>query len=314
MAENETVREANQRRTRVPLTARGRGSAGEARSRASVAALPAPQSSATFSGRGRGSSDRLAQSAISHRGRGSANAGNTYYHPVTHSETPHRNSVDREVDSFAPNSSISHEIAPSIPPTQPAMQSQSEASTLPATTVAPVQITARDHLHPQWYIRCVMYLVAFLHTKHRVTFRAAALILICITFILSCLVGNWTGAVVIPRTLKTVFARFDINDNFTVHPVCFQGHFVFKPGVSEETFCPDCNEEVYGAPTGDDYDAWENADNDAGDPSDPATSGKRKPYMVAPIQLLSTGLREFFKRPGMTSNVNAWKTRTQVDG
>ncbi|KAJ7821926.1 hypothetical protein B0H14DRAFT_2829659 [Mycena olivaceomarginata] len=78
------------------------------------------------------------------------------------------------------------------------------------------RITARDHLHPQWYI-------PFLHTKHHITFRAAALILICLSFIFSALVGDFTGAIATPCTLKTVFAKFDIKDNFVVHPRVFPG-------------------------------------------------------------------------------------------
>lgn len=158
-----------------------------------------------------------------------------------------------------------------------------------------------------------MYLVAFLHTKHRVTFRAAALILICVGFLFSCLCSDVIGAVAKPRTLKTVFSKFDLTDNFTVHPVCFHCHFVFEPDVGEKAFCPDCDEEVFGAGTPDHDDAGGRADT-PGDAPDPQGSRKRKPYMVAPIQLLSVGLHDFFKRPGMVSAVDAWKTRTEVDG
>jgi hypothetical protein len=36
--------------------------------------------------------------------------------------------------------------------------------------------------------------------------------------------------------------------------------------------------------------------------------------MVSPIQLLSAGLHDFFKRPGMVEAVNSWKTRPRVEG
>ncbi|KAJ7205556.1 hypothetical protein GGX14DRAFT_568891 [Mycena pura] len=207
---------------------------------------------------------------------------------------------------------------PSMLSSQPPTRTQSETYAIPAapaSVVAPVQIiTAWDHLNPHWYMRCVMYMVAFLHTKHCVTFRAAALLLICLGFIFSTLAGDLVGAVSLPRTLKTVFANFKINDNFAVHPVCFHCHFVFPPDVSEGTFCSDCDEEVFGAATRDaDFGPPEDADLNLGD-LPPTGSKKRKPYMVAPIQLLSTGLRDFFKRPGMVSAVDAWKTQIGVDG
>jgi hypothetical protein len=159
-----------------------------------------------------------------------------------------------------------------------------------------------------------MYMVAFLHTKHRVTFRAAALILICLSFIFSALVGDFTGAIATPRTLKTVFAKFNIKDNFVVHPVCFHCHFIFEPNTEPE-FCPDCDEEVLSGPDQNEDNSWENADTEADEHrSNPPRAKKRKPYMVAPIQLLSTGLREFFKRPGMVSAVESWRSRPRVDG
>ncbi|KAJ7615964.1 hypothetical protein FB45DRAFT_757645, partial [Roridomyces roridus] len=162
--------------------------------------------------------------------------------------------------------------------------------------------------HPQWYIRCIMYLVAFLHTKHRVTFRGAGLILVCLGFIFSCLMGNFSDAVALPRTLKTVFSRFDINDHFTVHPICFQCHHVFEPDIDPDTFCSDCEEEVFGAR------ASENIDSEPDGAGDGPRLGKRRPNLVSPIQLLSTGLQDFFKRPGMVSAVNCWRSRTQVEG
>jgi hypothetical protein len=138
-----------------------------------------------------------------------------------------------------------------------------------------------------------MYLVAFLHTRHRVSFRAAGLALICLGFIFSCLVGNLAAVVSMPRTLKTVFSRFEMNDNFTVHPICFHCHYVFEPDIKHDAFCPDCEGEVFGAQNRAGDNGWVDAEIDM----DSGTVGVdgRKPQMVSPIQLLSTGLHEFFK-------------------
>jgi hypothetical protein len=73
-----------------------------------------------------------------------------------------------------------------------------------------------------------MYLVAFLHTRHGVRFRAAGVILICVGLIFSFLFGGLVGVLAMPRTLNTVFTRFGMKDRFTVNPICFQGHVIFE--------------------------------------------------------------------------------------
>ncbi|KAJ7130472.1 hypothetical protein C8R44DRAFT_731992 [Mycena epipterygia] len=72
-----------------------------------------------------------------------------------------------------------------------------------------------------------------------------------------------------------------------------------------------CQEEVFGAAPnqGDD-----GGDADADADSTAAGRNGRKPQMVSPIQLLSMGLHDFFKRPGMVSAVESWRTRTPVEG
>jgi hypothetical protein len=64
----------------------------------------------------------------------------------------------------------------------------------------------RDTLHPQWYVRGIIYLVAFLHVQFHVTFRACALLLSCINFIFTNLPGNLLSTRM-PLTLETVFAK-----------------------------------------------------------------------------------------------------------
>ncbi|KAJ7312546.1 hypothetical protein DFH08DRAFT_821987 [Mycena albidolilacea] len=48
-----------------------------------------------------------------------------------------------------------------------------------------------------------------------------------------------------------------------------------------------------------------------GNPPPPSV---RKPKLVAPVQLLSDGLRDFFRRPGMITAVNLWKSRESTPG
>ncbi|KAK7059287.1 hypothetical protein R3P38DRAFT_2495736, partial [Favolaschia claudopus] len=171
-------------------------------------------------------------------------------------------------------------------------------------------LSARHQIHPEWYVRCVIYLVAFLHTRHRVTFRAAALILVCLSFLVSFFVGNVVDlANAIPETLTTAFHRLNIEDNFTIHPTCFHCHYLFDPAVDPDTFCPDCDHELFGSP----FDEFDDDDIDVESSETPRTT-KLKPQLVSPVQVLSAGLKEFFKRPGMVNAVNSWKTQSSVEG
>jgi hypothetical protein len=203
-------------------------------------------------------------------------------------------------------------------PTRPEQIRASESLPINSTQLPTSQVpttSAREDLHPHWYIRAVIYLCAFLHTRHRVTFRAVALILVSLGFIFSMIAGDLVGAAAMPRTLKTVFSKLGMKDTFTVNPICFQCHRIFEPDITPDTFCPDCDEEVFGAPSpGAPHSDWDgNIDLGFADEADSEGPGKRKPYVVAPVQLLSTALHEFFMRPGMVSAVNAWKTQTPHD-
>ncbi|KAJ6572665.1 hypothetical protein B0H10DRAFT_1964333 [Mycena sp. CBHHK59/15] len=174
----------------------------------------------------------------------------------------------------------------------------------------------RNTLHPNWCVRGVIYLVAFLHTRYHVTFRACGLILSCLNFVFSALPGDLLRTARMLLTLKTVFSRLGARDQFTVYPVCYQCHKVFHPGVASDMICPDCELELFRPATRRLFDAlddgqptvFESADNEE------SFGVNREAHMVAPIQLLSVALAEFFARPGMVAAVKAWKTRTTVEG
>jgi hypothetical protein len=116
------------------------------------------------------------------------------------------------------------------------------------------------------------------------------LIPVCLGFLFSSIAGNLVGTVALPRTLKTIFAKLDIKDDFVEHPVCFKCHRIFPPGVGPETFCPDCEEEIFQGITREDSDSdpWNELISDTEDSKPPTGSAKRKPVVVAPIQLLSS--------------------------
>ncbi|KAJ6534244.1 hypothetical protein B0H19DRAFT_1080731 [Mycena capillaripes] len=295
---------------RLPLAAR-RGGATAKASRSNTPQAPLPSAIPTRGGLPSSGSSRQPTTALSRRGRG-ARMGSTYHLDDTDSgsSTRPRNVNQTEAESSGPL------VAESSIPASPMLEPPN--SDLPAAPVVQDrrQITAREHLHPHWYIRCIMYLVAFLHTRHRVTFRAAGVILICVGLIFSFLFGGLIGALAMPRTLKTVFARFEMKDRFTVNPICFQCHVIFEPHIQPPTFCPECDEDVFGAPERDDENRWESTDSEPGEtPSSPASrKPKPKPNMVSPMQFLSSGLQDFFSRPGMVDAVEAWRKRSSADG
>lgn len=167
----------------------------------------------------------------------------------------------------------------------------------------------RDRLHPRWYIRCVLLLVAFLHTRHQVSFRACGLILICLNFIFVGLPGDLVGPTKMPRTLKTVFSRLGLKDDrFTEHVVCYMCQRLFDRGVQADTLCSGCGTDLFRPPDRQLFQSIVSAVTRK--PSEP----NRRPHMVAPIQLLSDGLRDLFERPGMLPAMNLWKARPCVPG
>jgi hypothetical protein len=154
-------------------------------------------------------------------------------------------------------------------------------------------------------------MVGFLHTRHHVTFRACASVLICLGFIFSSIGGNINGAIAMPGTLTTIFSRLGIKDDLVAHPVCFKCHRIFPPDINKQSFCPDCEEELFGPASqgGSEPDPSDEIISDSHNLDQP----EQKPLLVAPIQVLSSGLRNFFKRPGMVSTVNSWKKQPRAD-
>lgn len=168
-------------------------------------------------------------------------------------------------------------------------------------------------IHERAYIRCLIVLVAFLHTKHHTSFKACALFLLALNFVLITLPGNLLGGQQMPRTLTTVFSRLQLADKFRLYPICYRYHRIFS-GEEDTTLCPDCAEEIYRPRTRQLFQRLFRAGlcGDSDDEDDLGYNPQRTPHLVQPKQLLSNGLRDFFTRPGMVRAVNAWKTRVTV--
>jgi hypothetical protein len=156
--------------------------------------------------------------------------------------------------------------------------------------------------HPLWFIRILLMLVAFLHTRYHVSFRACDILLSCLNLIFLHLDLIDVDSQ-IPKSLRTVIKRFDLDDRFTVYPICHICHRIFKPGIPSNAMCPDCDAALFKAisPT-----LFERI---RGKPAPPAP-----PVCAAPIQVLSSLLVDFLAQPGIETAAEEWKSRVEEPG
>ncbi|KAF7367179.1 hypothetical protein MSAN_00977800 [Mycena sanguinolenta] len=169
-------------------------------------------------------------------------------------------------------------------------------------------------------ILCVSLLVAFLLTRHHVSFRACGLILFAIALILSLMPGNVVKRDEFPGSLTTVFSQLNLEDRFRSYPICYLCHRIFDP-LGSDVLCPDCECEIYRPQTRSLFRrTFESApepttsrDLDSEEAVIGSTSNKRQAHVVAPIQRLSDDLRHLFSRPGVVPAVNAWKSRKRSE-
>ncbi|KAJ7059203.1 hypothetical protein C8F01DRAFT_1370784 [Mycena amicta] len=226
------------------------------------------------------------------------------------------------VESSAPSSSAtgsSREDASSNPlPSTPSIPVQQTAVQIPTQSGATVSRTAQtpsssepSGTHAEYpaytepLVQCIIFLVAVLHVRHHLTFRACALILFAFNLIFGLLPISFLGTEKLPQTLKTVLNRLDLKDNFTQHPICPECYRVYEP-TSSETLCNDCSCEIFRPNTH----GVLNRLLGTGDNS----SSKRLPVQVAPIQLLSDAVKDLFARPGMEAAVESWRNWPTVEG
>lgn len=88
--------------------------------------------------------------------------------------------------------------------------------------------TVYTESHPLWYVRVILLLVAYLHTHHHVTFRAADLTLLTLRtlFVALNLIDQRDR---MPRTLTTTMKRLDLTDKFYILIECATCRRLFHP-------------------------------------------------------------------------------------
>ncbi|KAG2113236.1 hypothetical protein DEU56DRAFT_749141 [Suillus clintonianus] len=190
-----------------------------------------------------------------------------------------------------------------------------QATPFNSQPVGQVQITPRSEFeapldprqvyqdaHPDWFGRIIIILVAILHAKHRVSFRACALILHCVTIILLSL-GILHPTQPLPTTLNTVIHRLDLHDRFTIYPVCGHCHRIFPTDIPTNALCPDCDSRLF---------------KPVSDRLFRMVTGRKAqrppPVCAAPIQVPSSLLADFLARGGNKAACESWKSRTVKPG
>ncbi|KAG2143644.1 hypothetical protein DEU56DRAFT_704327, partial [Suillus clintonianus] len=156
--------------------------------------------------------------------------------------------------------------------------------------------------HTEWFGRLVLLLVAVLHAKHRVSFRACALILFTLNTILIALnVLQPTNP--LPITLHTIINRFDLQDRFTIYPICGSCHRIFPIDAPIDTLCSDCDSRLF---------------KPISDRLFRRLTGRQSqrppPICAAPIQLPSSLLADFLTRGDNEESCSSWKSRSTVPG
>jgi hypothetical protein len=94
--------------------------------------------------------------------------------------------------------------------------------------------------HTTWLGRLLIVMVAILHMKHCVSFRACALILQCFSVVLLTL-RMLEPTSPIPMTLNTVINHLDLGDHFVVYPVCIYCHRIYPTDTLVNALCSECD-------------------------------------------------------------------------
>jgi hypothetical protein len=156
--------------------------------------------------------------------------------------------------------------------------------------------------HETWWARVVIALVAFLHTKHRLSFRGCALLLFCLNTIFTTL-ALLPSTQNLPLTLNTVIHRLDLDDRFTIHPVCKSCHRIFSTDIPIDSSCPDCETKLF---------------KPVSDSVFQRITGRQPkrppPVCAAPIHLPSSLLVDFLARAEIEKACDSWKRRARVPG
>jgi hypothetical protein len=98
--------------------------------------------------------------------------------------------------------------------------------------------------HTEWFACLILLLIAVLHAKHQVSFHACTLILFMLNTILLAL-NLLQPTDPLPVTLHTIINRFDLQDRFTIYPICSSCHWIFPIDAPIDTLCSNCDSHLF---------------------------------------------------------------------
>ncbi|KAF8839069.1 hypothetical protein BDN67DRAFT_878520, partial [Paxillus ammoniavirescens] len=116
--------------------------------------------------------------------------------------------------------------------------------TPPSYEPPPNPLQVYQDAHTTWFGRLLIVMVAILHTKHCVSFRACALILQCFSVVLLtlCMLEPTSP---IPMTLNTIINHLDLGDRFVVYPVCIYCHRIYPTDTLVNALCSECDNRLF---------------------------------------------------------------------
>lgn len=226
-----------------------------------------------------------------------------------HLEVPHRDPPQcqtgcrsrRPRDSTAGGSDLRNLLRPLplAPDPDASSASLTESCSSTSSKVVTSPLALYEDLHEKWIIRIFLILVAYLHTHHHVSFRACALLLFCFSTLIMAAIPGLLGTSdkAIPLTLTTLLSRLNLDDQFTIHPICWKCHRIFSPAILSDTLCSDCDlalfkpasRQLYRQLTGQERFARPSA------------------HLVSPIRVLSSLLVDFLAQPDIIKELEEWK-------
>lgn len=168
-------------------------------------------------------------------------------------------------------------------------------------TSAPVRNTLDtfSKAHDKWFVRAVLLIVGFLHTKHHMSFRACSLILWSLRSIFV-LLGLLASQDSMPTTLVTTFTHLGLSDRFSLLVICPSCRAV--PGPPSTTFtsqtdtvCPVCKTPMYSGIAA------------STEPPVRYHFKTIKLKIIVPFASLKDLLTEFLSRSRMEENLEAWR-------
>jgi hypothetical protein len=161
--------------------------------------------------------------------------------------------------------------------------------------------TYRD-AHESWFVRLILLVVAVLHTRHHLTFRACSLLLFSLSLIFFHL-SLTSSENRIPYTLDTVLLKLKLEDRFAISPGCDICQRLFQPTLPRGSRCPDCNNDIFTTPSPSLFRRLTGK-----------TPPPPPPKFSVPIRTLSSLLTDAFAHGPLEDQVQEWLSHTPTPG